>query len=518
MNQSSGTVLWCDDEIELLKPQVMFLQDKGYTVMTSSNGLDAIEMVKDNPVDVVILDEQMPGLSGLETLSRIKAMQPTMPVVMITKNEEENIMEEAIGSQISDYLIKPVKNNQILLSLKKILDSRELIQSKTTSAYQQEFQQIFSSLGNNLSHDEWADVYRKIIYWELELDRSRTAEMRDILLMQKSEANNAFFKFVQKNYVNWVNDKGEKPVMSHTLMKEKVFPALESGTPTFLLLIDNLRYDQWRVLQPAINQLFRVQDESHFYSILPTSTQYSRNAIFGGMLPLDLEKKFPNHWLNDEEEGGKNLHEQDFLADNIVRNKLNIKHSYTKVLGSHDGKQLVQNVHNLFANDLNVIVYNFVDLLSHARTEMQVLRELANDETSYRSITLSWFQHSALYEVLLRLADKKVNLIVTTDHGSIRVKEPSKVVGDRDTTTNLRYKHGRNLNYVAKDVLEVKNPHDAKLPKPHVSSTFIFAKEDLFFVYPNNYNYHVNHFRNTFQHGGISLEEVICPFVSLVSK
>ena len=518
MSQQNATVLWCDDEIELLKPQVLFLQDKGYNVMTTSNGQDAIEMVKDNPIDVVILDEQMPGLSGLETLSRIKSMQPTMPVVMITKNEEENIMEEAIGSQISDYLIKPVKSNQILLSLKKILDSRQLISTKTTSAYQQEFQQIFSSLGSGLNADEWADVYKKIIYWELELDRSRTAEMRDVLTMQKKEANNEFSKYIGKNYLDWMNDKGTKPVLSHTLMKEKVFPTLEQGTPTFMFLIDNLRYDQWRILQPVITQLFRVHDESFFYSILPTSTQYSRNAIFAGMTPLDIEKKFPNYWLNDEEEGGKNLHEHDFLADNIIRSKLNIKHSYTKILGSHDGKQLVQNLHNLYTNDLNVIVYNFVDLLSHARTEMQVLKELANDETSYRSITLSWFQHSALYEVLLRLSERKANIVITTDHGSIRVKEPSKVIGDRETTTNLRYKHGKNLNYEKRDVLEVRNPHDAKLPKPHVSSAFIFAKEDLFFVYPNNYNYHVNHFRNTFQHGGISLEEMICPFITLVNK
>lgn len=515
---SLASILWCDDEIDLLKPQILFLQDKGYEVVTASNGVDAAELVKRHPFDVVFLDEQMPGLSGLETLTRIKDIAPQLPVVMITKNEEENIMEEAIGSQISDYLIKPVKSNQILLTLKKLLDSRQLISSKTTSAYQQQFQQIMMQLSSGLDYNEWADAYKKLIYWELEMDKSKSLEMRDVLNMQKSEANTEFFKFINKNYLLWMNDKAEAPVMSHTVMKQKVFPQVNSEVPTFVILIDNLRYDQWRIIQPLLSEFYRVNDESYFYSILPTTTQYSRNAIFAGLTPLDIEKKFPNYWLNDEDEGGKNLHEPDFLADNIVRNKLNIRHSYTKVTSSNDGKQLVDNILNLCNNQLNVIVYNFVDLLSHARTEMQVLKELAGDETSYRSITLSWFQHSPLFQALQRLASKKINLIITSDHGSIRVKEPTKVIGDRETTTNLRYKHGRNLNYNAKDVFEVRNPHEAKLPKPHVSSAFIFAKEDLFFVYPNNYNYHVNHFRNTFQHGGISMEEMICPFVLLTNK
>jgi hypothetical protein len=306
--------------------------------------------------------------------------------------------------------------------------------------------------------------------------------------------------------------------MSHSLMKERVFPFVDQEVPTFFILIDNLRYDHWKAIYPVISENYRITDEDAFYSILPTSTQYSRNAIFAGMLPLEIEKKFPNYWLNDEEEGGKNLHEADFLADNIIRSKKDIKFSYTKITNINDGRLLVDNIFNLMKNNLNVIVYNFVDLLSHARTENQVLRELANDETSYRAITQSWFQHSPLYQALLRIADKKVNVIITTDHGSIRVKEPSKVVGDRETTTNLRYKHGRNLQYNAKDVLEIRDPHLAHLPKPHVSSTFIFAREDKFFVYPNNYNYHVNHFKNTFQHGGLSLEEVICPFIKLTTK
>ena len=513
------TILWVDDEIELLKPQILFLREKGYHVIEASNGVDAIEKCREEVLDIVFLDEQMPGMSGLETLTDIKNIQPSIPIVMITKSEEENLMEDAIGSQISDYLIKPVKPQQILLTLKKLLDNRRLISEKTTSSYQQEFQQIFSRISMGLNHEEWAEVYRKLIYWELELDKSKTAGMRDVLAMQKSEANTEFCKFIVKNYKNWLSKPDEHtPTMSHNLFKEKVFPYIEPGIPTFLILIDNLRFDQWKVIQPTISESFRLTDEATYYSILPTSTHYSRNAMFAGMTPLEIERRFPNYWLNDEEEGGKNLHEKDFLEDQILRNKKNLKFSYTKITNYNDGKLLSDNIYNLLNNDLNVIVYNFVDLLSHSRTEMDVLKELANDETAYRSITHSWFEHSPLLDALLRIADKKVNLIITTDHGTIRVKEPSKVIGDRDTTTNLRYKHGRNLNYNQKDVLETRNPHELFLPRPHVSSTFIFAKEDKYFVYPNNYNYHVNLFRNTFQHGGISLEEMIIPVVRMTNK
>ncbi len=513
------TILWVDDEIELLKPQILFLKEKGYHIIEASNGVDAIEKCREELLDIVFLDEQMPGMSGIETLTDIKAMQPNIPIVMITKSEEENLMEEAIGSQISDYLIKPVKPQQILLTLKRLLDNRRLISEKTSSSYQQQFQQIFSRISMGLNFEEWAEVYRKLIYWELELDKSKAVGMRDVLVMQKSEANTEFCKFIVKNYKSWLNKPDENaPTMSHNLFKHKIFPYIEPGTPTFLILIDNLRFDQWKVIQPTISESFRMSDEDFYYSILPTSTHYSRNAIFSGMMPLEMEKRFPNFWLNDEEEGGKNMHEKDFLEDHIHRSKKNLKFSYTKITNFTDGKLLSENIYNMLNNDLNVIVYNFVDLLSHSRTEMDVLKELASDETAYRSITHSWFEHSPLLDALLRISEKKVNLVITTDHGTIRVKEPSKVIGDRDTTTNLRYKHGRNLNYNSKDVLETRNPHELFLPKPHVSSSFIFAKEDKYFVYPNNYNYHVNLFKNTFQHGGISLEEMIVPVIRMTSK
>ena len=515
---NEATILWVDDEIELLKPQIMFLKEKGYEIVEASNGFDALEKCKSEVLDIVFLDEQMPGRSGIETLADIKAVQPNIPVVMITKSEEENLMEEAIGSQISDYLIKPVKPQQVLLTLKKLLENRRLISEKTTSAYQQQFQQIFSRISMGLNSEEWADVYRNLIYWELELDKSKTAEMRDVLAMQKSEANTEFSKFIVKNYKNWSQHPDTAPTLSSTLLRHKVFPFVDESIPTFFILLDNLRFDQWKVIQPILAESFRVVDEDYFYAILPTATQYSRNAIFAGMMPSEIQKRFPNLWLNDEDEGGKNMHEQEFLADQLSRLKKTWKMSYTKVTNFNDGNNLVDNIYNLLKNDFNVIVYNFVDLLSHARTEMDVLKELASDETSYRSITQSWFEHSPLHEALKRISEKNVQIIIGTDHGTIRVKEPAKVIGDRETTTNLRYKHGRNLNYNQKDVLEVRNPVEFGLPKPHVSSSYIFAKEDKYFVYPNNYNYHVNLYRNTFQHGGISLEEMIVPVIRLANK
>ena len=513
-------ILWADDEIDLLKPQLMFLEKKGYDVITVTNGHDALEECEENnDIDVVFLDESMPGITGLETLAKIKEDYPNLPVVMITKNEAENVMEEALGSQISDYLIKPVNPNQILLTLKKIIDNKRLVREKTTSDYQQEFRQLMMQINSGLDYEEWVEVYKKIIAWEIKLDDSNSTQMSDILAMQKSEANNEFSKFIVKNYIDWVNTDNEGPIMSNELMREKIFPHLEDDRPTFMLLLDNLRFDQWKTIEPILSEFFRVEEEDFFYSILPTSTQYSRNAIFSGLMPSDIQKYYPDWWLNDNEKGGKNLHEHDLLTEQIDRLfRKEIRFDYTKITNVSHAKDLLDNIHNYLNNDLTVIVYNFIDMLSHARTEMEVLKELAGDEKAYRSLTRSWFENSPLWSALQRIAEKDIQLIVTTDHGTIRVNQPSKVVGDRETTTNLRYKVGRNLQYDQKDVLAIRDPKKALLPRPNVSSTFIFAKEDKFFLYPNNYNYYNNYYKDTFQHGGISLEEIVCPVVRLQSK
>lgn len=518
MNNTLGEILWVDDEIESLKSQILFLKNKGYEVTAVTNGYDALEHIKESDVDAVLLDESMPGMTGLETLGKIKEIAPSLPVVMVTKNEAENIMEEAIGAQITDYLIKPVNPNQVLLTLKKIIDTKRLVSERTSIAYQQDFRNLFMALSSNPDHEEWKELYRKLVHWELEMSRSGNEEMMEVLQTQKAEANTEFFKYVSKNYANWIKNE-DGPLFSHQLIKEKIVPHLEKGKPSFLVVIDNLRFDQWKMIQPIIGESFRTVEEDLFYSLLPTATQYCRNALFAGMLPMDIAKKFPNEWKNDDEEGGKNLYESTFLESNLKKLNLgDIKWQYLKITNNEDGKHMEDNIHNYLNNDLTVVVYNFVDMMSHARTEMEVLKELAGDEVSYRSLTVSWFEHSPLFRALRKIADKDIQVFVTTDHGTVRVKTPSKCIGDRHTTTNLRYKLGKNLQYEDKDVLAFRDPKEAGLPKPNISSTFIFAKEDVFLCYPNNYNHYVNYYKNTFQHGGVSLEEMIVPVVRLQSK
>ena len=512
-------ILWADDEIDLLKPHIMLLNEKGYYVKTVTNGNDAVETFKNTYYDLVFLDENMPGLTGLETLSELKSINPAVPMVLVTKNEEEYLMEDAIGAKIDDYLIKPVNPKQILLTIKKLTENKRLISEKTSIAYQQDFRNLGMTLNDKLNFEQWEEVYKKLIHWELALEKLEDAGMHEVLTLQKAEANAQFSKFIENNYLDWIKNPETGPTMSHQLFSKKVFPKLEQDKPTFFFLIDNLRYDQWRVINSVISNYYRLDEEESYYSILPTATQYARNAIFSGLMPLDMEKRYPQMWQNDEDEGGKNLYEAEFLEDHIKRTyRRDCKFSYHKILTLTQGQDLVDNLSNLMNNDLNVLVFNFVDMLSHARTDMAMIRELANDEAAYRSLTLSWFEHSPFLETLKWLSHKNVRIVLTTDHGTIRVKHASKVIGDRNTNTNLRYKQGKNLNFVGKDVFHIKNPHEAKLPKLHVSSSFIFAKEDTYFVYPNNYNQFVNYYNETFQHGGISMEEIIIPFITYSTK
>jgi CheY-like chemotaxis protein len=512
-------ILWVDDEIDLLKPHILFLEKKNYSVTTCNNGRDAIDIFDEDNFDIVFLDENMPGMSGLETLSEMKEKKSTVPMIMITKSEEEYIMEEAIGSKIADYLIKPVNPNQILLSLKKNLDHSRLISEKTTLDYQKEFRKIAMDLTMVRSFEDWVEMYKKLVFWELELENIDDQSMVEILESQKAEANMQFGKFIERNYESWYEPKVDKPVLSHNLFKEYVVPeVVKKDKPILFVVIDNLRYDQWKAFESVVNNHFKLEKEAAYYAILPTATQYARNAIFSGLTPLEMEKQFPQYWKNDVDDGGKNLYEGEFLTAQLKRLGLNIKQEYYKITNYRDGKKLVDNFKSLKSNDLTTVVYNFVDMLSHAKTEMEVVKELASNDKAYRSLTLSWFKNSPLLEMIQQAQQLGFKLIITTDHGTINCKNPSKVIGDKNTSLNLRYKTGRSLTYEDKDVFVVKDPKKVQLPAINMSSSYIFAKNDLFLAYVNNYNHYVSYYRNTYQHGGISLEEMIIPFLVFQPK
>lgn len=538
---SNGLLLWVDDEIELLRAHIIFLEKKGYEVVTVSNGTDAIDQCRQKTFDLILLDEMMPGLSGLETLQTIKEISPATPVVMVTKSEEENIMDQAIGSKIADYLIKPVNPSQILLTLKKNIHRKEIVTEITQSGYQQSFQDIALQISDCKTYIDWTNVYKRLVHWELELS-STDSSMTEMLNMQKEEANNGFAKYIKANYMDWVApssnrasaagrgmlrlsqtknaqkntqaDNADRPLMSNDIFKKKIFPLLDNGEKVFLIVIDNFRFDQWRVLSQEIGDMFDI-DEQTYISILPTATQYARNAIFSGLMPVQIAQMFPELWVDEDEEEGKNLNEEPLIKTQLERFRRHDTFSYHKVNDSAGADRFLQKFNQLEANDLNVVVINFIDMLSHARTESKMVRELANNESAYRSITLSWFRHSVLSDLFKLLSQSNYTTVITTDHGSIRASKPVKIIGDRNTNTNLRYKLGKNLNYNAKEVFVIKEPNKAQLPAPNLSTSYVFATGNSFFAYPNNYNYYVSYYKDTFQHGGISMEEMIVPLITL---
>ncbi|TRX72030.1 bifunctional response regulator/alkaline phosphatase family protein [Carboxylicivirga sp. M1479] len=517
MSESGIKILWVDDEIEHLKAHILFLKEKGYDLDTATNGYDALEMVEKSFYDLIFLDENMPGITGLETLGKLKELRSELPVIMITKSEEEDIMDQAIGNQIADYLIKPVNPRQILLSIKKHLNKRDLVTKTTTSGYQSQFGQIALQINDSFTHNDWSEVYKKLIYWELELEQG-DGTMDEVLSMQKNEATQTFTKFIKRNYLSWLNEPDEAPLMSHNLVKEKVLPHLNKQQKVFFIVIDNFRYDQWEVLKKVISDDYLVEDDSPYYSILPTATQYARNSIFAGLLPSQIKEYYPQYWVDDDSEEGKNKYESELLGTLLERFRMKNSYAYRKITDSDAGKNLLDDLHKLLKNDLNAIVFNFVDMLSHARTEVKMIKELARDEAAYRSLTQSWYMHSPLRELLHRLKEEDVKIVLTTDHGTTRVQNPVKVIGDRAVNTNLRYKQGKNLSYKSKEVYEILNPSEGHLPRYNVSTAYIFACNNDFFAYPNNYNHYVGYYRDTFQHGGISLEEIIIPCATLSGK
>ncbi len=512
-------ILWVDDEVELLKPHILFLQGKGYSVDSCNNGYDAIEMAAETPYDLIILDEMMPGMTGLETLPRIKELRADTPVIMVTKSEEENIMNKAIGSKIADYIIKPVNPNQVLLSIKKNIHSEQLVTEQTTADYRAEFNRLSSYMQSASSFEEWCNLYRRLTSWEIELSQAQDEGIREVLGYQKNEARGEFSKFVTRNYYNWINGRTDEiPTMSHTLMRNKIFPVVDQGQKTTLLLIDNFRYDQWRAIGSYLRGYYDVAVDDFYCAILPTATQYARNSIFAGLMPLAISKLMPDKWLNDSEEGAKNAYEEDFLRRLMQSSGKDYRMTFDKIIRPEHGRKLLDNISRIYDADFSVIVYNFLDILSHARTEMDIIRDLTEDEASFRSLTRSWFEHSELYTLLKMLSEKGHTVIITSDHGTVRVDNPIKVTGDRATSANLRYKTGRNLAYNRREVYEVTRPEDIQLPSSNLTSSYIFAWNSDFLVYNNDANRHIRYYKNTFQHGGISMEEMIVPYIVLKPK
>lgn len=527
-------ILWADDEIDLLTPHILFLRNKGYDLVTATNGRDALEILDeaDGAFDLVFLDEMMPGLTGLETLQRIKETWPTLPVVMITKSEEEDIMDQAIGSTIADYLIKPVSPTQMLMSIKKHIHGREIKQQRQTTSYQQEFGRLSMQIADARTFTDWVEVYRKLVFWEMELADAPDASLSDMLLLQKQDANTAWAKYVRTHYADWMIDRvarangqrpahslspDDTPLMSPDLFRTDIFPRLDNGERIFLIVIDNFRLDQWRAIQPYLAQWYSVQEEI-YCSILPTATQYARNAIFSGLLPRQIASMYPELWVDEDTEEGKNLNEEPLIRTQIERYRKAYSFSYHKINETSYGDYVVGKLKSLSRHPLNIVVMNFIDMLSHARTESKAIRELANSEAAYRALTRSWFEHSSAAELFRRIAEMGYKVVLTTDHGSIRTSSPVRIVGDKEVNTNIRYKFGKNLSCQSKQIYEIKNPAEMGLPAPHLSTSYMFCTGRDFFAYPNNYNYYAQYFKDTFQHGGISLEEMLIPLITLTPK
>ena len=507
-------ILWVDDEIDMLQPYIIYLKGKGYEVITASNGEDALDSLEETVPNIVFLDENMPGMTGLETLQEMKRLHPDIPVVMITKSEEEHIMEQAIGEKIADYLIKPVNPSQILLCLKKHVHQRTIVNEQTQQNYRQEWSDISYMIDTATTIEEWQAIERALSKWDIELENS---PMRSMVEDQRAQANAAFGKWIAKNYEHWFEAKSPVPVMSQDLMKHTVFPLLDKGDKVLLCVIDNFRYDQWKTIQPLISEFYSVQNEEQYTSILPTATQYARNALFSGLLPLQIQQMYPQYWVEEGDEESKNQYEKELVQTLLDRYRRRDSFNYWKVNESDFCERVIQQLKSSQAA-LNIVVLNFIDMLSHSRTESKMMRELANDEAAYRSLTLSWFRHSPTYELLRRASEQGYTLVLTTDHGTTRVKNAVQIIADKNTNTNIRYKVGKALNCSSKNVFTIDQPKRVGLPCPNVSSSYAFCTGSDFFAYPNQFNYYAQYFRNTFQHGGISLEEMIIPLVTLIPK
>ncbi len=517
-------ILWIDDEIEMLRSHILFLTEKGYDVTTVTNGKDGIAEVQNKEYDLIFLDEMMPGMGGLETLSEIKELKPNIPVVMVTKSEEETLMNDAIGGKITDYLIKSVVPSQILMVCKKILDGKKISGEYVTKDYLQDFSLISRRLLDDLDYNDWIDINLKMVNWDMELDEHREIDLQQTLSEQKRESNQEFSKFVEKNYEYWINNKGKEdvPVLTTDIVEKFVIPQLSSAEgPVFFFILDCLRLDQWLVMEKHLQEYFTIEKD-YYYSILPTATPYARNALFSGLYPSEIASYFPDIWeSNKDDERSQNKHEKELLQLLLDRKgiKLDNELKYMKIIDPDVGRSFEQNIVSHRRTHLMAVVVNFLDMLVHGRSDSELIKEIAPNEAAFRSLTNSWFLHSSLFGTFRNIANmNKAKVIITTDHGSIITRRAAKVLADRETSKNLRFKFGKNLKVDSKFAIQITNPLEFKLPKRGVTTSYIIAKEDYYFVYPTEYHKYLNYYKDTFQHGGISMEEMILPVITMESK
>ncbi len=521
MNSARGAILWVDDEVELLQPYLLFLRQHGYMVETTTSGEDAIELVQQRPYDLIFLDEMMMGITGLETLEVLKELAPHIPVVMVTKNEAETLMEEAIGRKIDDYLTKPVNPAQILAACKKFIEARRITGQRLTQAYLQGFHSINRRLQAPLSWYDWLDIYLQLTTWSMELEQHPELQLHETLSAQWRECNAAFGSFIEHTYDRWIQNPTEEdvPTLSPFILDRFVLPRLSPERPVVFILIDCLRLDQWLVLEELLHPFYTIE-RNYACSILPTATMYARNAIFAGLFPLQIAQHYPQWWKDTGDEQSQNAYERQLLEAYFQRRRIGIPGgiSYIKIIDPTFGRKIEQELGRHLRYGLIAIVINAVDMIIHSRSEVPILREIVPNEAAYRALTRSWFQHSTLFSMLRTLAatEPKPTVIITTDHGSIRCLRPLKAYGDRETTTNLRYKLGRNVRTDHdRAVVRLRDPRQWQLPTSSAVTSMLIAKEDYYFVYPNDYHHYAQRYRDSFQHGGISLEEMIVPVAIL---
>jgi hypothetical protein len=453
----------------------------------------------------------------LTTLEEIKDIEPHLPVVMVTKSEEESLMEDAIGSKIDDYLVKPVNPSQILLVIKRLLDSKKIISSSSMRRYVQEINKFNQQLYGPMQPEDWHTAARLIAEWNLEMDESTDEGLKQTHEGTKKEWNNEFTKYILNSYQKWLHTD-KRPRLSPDVTAEFVVPPLKQKKKTLFVVVDCMRLDQWMLIEPLVAEFCNVQRD-YYFAILPTATPFARNSLYAGLFPDDINKAYPDLYATMDE-GSLNRDEDRLFSDNLARNGLRFENQmkYVKVYDNSEGEALAKRASDFFESPAVTFVFNFLDILTHGRSSNVILKEIAGTEAAFRTLMRSWFVHSPLYTILQTFIQRGFHIVVTSDHGSVLCRQGTMAHGRRSTSTNLRYKYGDNLNSDPKDSLLIKKPDQWRLPKFTLATTYIIAKDDYYFVYPNNYNEMVRQFQNSFQHGGISLEEMVVPIATLTPR